>query len=195
MVGRGAASSIRRSATAARRSPDKDRKLLAPQVVVTSYDTLHRFVVVELNFVRAATTILVIDGAPGEELQVDTGWVYWVTLAGQKRRFRAWISRRSARDIGLSIRHWRRRRRGRLKRARRRRGFLGGVFKVVIPDNTRAIIATPDPLTLRVTRTFLDYTQACGFHIDPARVRYPHDKRRVERAVARVRTIVSPARC
>jgi hypothetical protein len=51
----------------------KIRKLLARQGVVITYATLHRFAVVTLNFGRAATTIPVVDGAPGEELQVDHG--------------------------------------------------------------------------------------------------------------------------
>ena len=154
----------------------KIRKLLARQGVVITYATLHRFAVVELNFGRASTTIPVVDGAPGEELQVDTGWVGWLTLAGQKRRFRAWIftavrsryrfvyptfDETTARAIEACAAAW---------------VFFGGVFKVLIPDNTRAIIATPDPLTPRVTPAFLEYAQACGFHIDPARVRRPRDK-------------------
>ena len=165
----------------------KIRKLLARQGVVITYATLHRFAVVELNFGRASTTIPVVDGAPGEELQVDTGWVGWLTLAGQKRRFRAWIftavrsryrfvyptfEETTARAIDACEAAW---------------IFFGGVFKVLIPDNTRALIATPDPLTPRVTPAFLEYAQACGFHIDPARVRRPRDKARVERAVATVR--------
>src|SRR5438874_4213882 len=165
----------------------KIRKLLARQGVVITYATLHRFAVVELNFGRASTTIPVVDGAPGEELQVDTGWVGWLTLTGQKRRFRAGIftavrsryrfvyptfDETTARAIEACEAAW---------------VFFGGVFKVLIPDNTRAIIATPDPLTPRVTPAFLEYAQACGFHIDPARVRHPRDKARVERAVATVR--------
>src|SRR5438093_2181397 len=43
----------------------KIRKLLARQGVTLTYATLHRFAVVELNFGRTATTIPVIDGAPG----------------------------------------------------------------------------------------------------------------------------------
>ena len=165
----------------------KIRKLLARQGVVIAYATLHRFAVVELNFGRAATTIPVVDGAPGEELQVDTGWVGWLTLTGQKRRFRAWIftavrsryrfvyptfEETTTRAIEACQAAW---------------AFFGGVFKVLIPDNTRAIVATADPLTPRITPAFLEYAQACGFHIDPARVRHPRDKGRVERAVATVR--------
>jgi hypothetical protein len=40
---------------------------------------------------KTAATIPVLDGEPGQELQLDTGWVGWLTLPGRKRRFRAWI--------------------------------------------------------------------------------------------------------
>src|SRR5437762_9372732 len=166
----------------------KIRKLLARQDVVIPYPTLHRFAVLELQFGRTASTLPVADGERGQELQVDTGWVGWLTrsLLGRKR-FRAWIftavrsryrfvyptfDETTARAIEACAAAW---------------VFFGGVFKVLIPDNTRAIIATPDPLTPRVTPAFLEYAQACGFHIDPARVRRPRDKARVERAVATVR--------
>src|SRR5712692_3242851 len=72
----------------------KIRKLLARQGVLIAYPTLHRFAVLELQFGRTATTIPVLDGEPGAELQVDTGWGGWLTLAQtprQRRRFRAWI--------------------------------------------------------------------------------------------------------
>jgi hypothetical protein len=65
--------------------------------------------------------------------------------------------------------------------------FFGGVFAVIIPDNTKAIIVGADPLTPRITPAFLEYAQARQFHIDPARVRAPRDKGRVERAVPGVR--------
>ena len=65
--------------------------------------------------------------------------------------------------------------------------FFGGIFKVLIPDNTSAIITHADPLAPRITLAFLEYAQARGFHIDPARVRHPRDKGRVERAVPTVR--------
>ena len=71
----------------------KIRKLLARQGVLIAYPTLYRFAVLELQFGRTATTIPVLDGEPGHELQVDTGWVGWLTLPqmGKRRRFRAWI--------------------------------------------------------------------------------------------------------
>jgi hypothetical protein len=53
----------------------KVRKLLIRKGVDLPYATLHRFAVEELGFGRRATTIPVADGAPGEEVQLDTGWV------------------------------------------------------------------------------------------------------------------------
>ena len=79
-AGRAAVSSVWRSSSWLQQGIrlTKIRKLLARQGVVIPYATLHRFAVVELSFGRAATTIPVVDGAPGEELQVDTGWVGWL---------------------------------------------------------------------------------------------------------------------
>jgi hypothetical protein len=69
----------------------KIRKLLARQGVLIAYPTLHRFAVLELQFGKTAATIPVLDGEPGQELQLDTGWIGWLTLLHGTRRFRAWI--------------------------------------------------------------------------------------------------------
>ena len=57
------------------------------------YATLHRFAVAELGFGRAAPTVPVADCAPGEEVQLDTGWMGTLEpdANGRRRRFRAWI--------------------------------------------------------------------------------------------------------
>src|SRR5947207_11856095 len=168
----------------------KIRKLMARQDVVIPYPTLHRFAVLELQFGRTASTIPVLDGEPGQELQVDTGWVGWLTLSQiprQRRRFRAWIftavrsrhrfvyptfEETTARAIEACEATWE---------------FFGGVSTVLIPDNTKPIITHADPLAPRIARGFLEYAQARHFHIDAARVRHARDKGRVERAVPGVR--------
>ncbi len=168
----------------------KIRKLLVRQGVSIGYSTLYRFAVDQLQFGRTAATIPVLDGEPGQELQVDTGWVGWLTrpLSPEKRRhFRAWIftavfsryrfvyptfEETTARAIEACEAAWE---------------FFGGIFRVLIPDNTKAIIVQPDPLTPHVTLAFLEYAEARNFHVDPARVRHPRDKARVERAVPGVR--------
>ena len=131
----------------------------------------------------------IADCAPGEELQVDTGWMGQLQpdVFGKRRRFRAWIftavfsrhrfvypcfEETTASAIEACEHAW---------------PFFGGVFRVLLPDNTKAIVAHPDALDARINDTFLEYAQARGFVIDPARVRAPRDKGRVERAVPGVR--------
>jgi hypothetical protein len=65
--------------------------------------------------------------------------------------------------------------------------FFGGVFKVVIPDNMAAVVDRAHPTEPRINQAFAEYAQARGFLIDPARVRRPTDKPRVERMVPFVR--------
>lgn len=167
----------------------KVQRLLGRNGIEIPYPTLHRFAVAELGFGRRATTIAVLDGEPGDELQLDVGWVGWLAadLLGRRRRFRAWIftavrsrhrfvypclGETTASAIEACEAAW---------------AFFGGVFRTLLPDNTKAIIRTADPLKSHLVETFLEYAQARGFQVDPARVRHPKDKGRVERAVAHVR--------
>jgi len=122
----------------------KIRKLLVRQGVEIAYPTLHRFAVLELQFGKTATTIPVLDGEPGQELQLDTGWVGRLTLPERKwRRFRAWIltavrsrhrfvypafEETTARAIEACEAAWE---------------LFGGIFTVLIPDNTKAILCGP----------------------------------------------------
>jgi transposase len=71
----------------------KIRKLLRRRGVHIPYATLHRYAVAELGFGRRAPTLPVADCGPGEEVQLDTGWVGLLEpdLFGKRRRFRAWI--------------------------------------------------------------------------------------------------------
>jgi transposase len=54
--------------------------------------------------------------------------------------------------------------------------FFGGVFKVVIPDNMSTAVTKADRIDPRLNQAFVEYAQARGFVIDPARVRAPTDK-------------------
>jgi hypothetical protein len=166
----------------------KVRRLLKRRGIDVPYATLHRYAVEHLQFGRTAPTVLLADGAPGQEVQLDTGWVGWLTApTGQKRRFKAWIftavlsrhrfvhpiaQETTVEAIAACEAAW---------------AFFGGIFRVLIPDNTKAIVQTADPLAPRIVDAFLEYAQARGFHLDPTRVRHPKDKGRVERAVQPVR--------
>lgn len=61
--------------------------------------------------------------------------------------------------------------------------FFDGIPHRLILDNFPAAIAGPDALHPKPTRAFLEYSQARGFLLDPARVRHPKDKPHVERGV------------
>jgi transposase len=163
----------------------KVHDLLERRGVVVPYRTLHRFAAEELGYRRQAPTVRVADGEPGEELQVDFGrmGMLFDPEAGRRRTvhgliFTAHVSRHTF--VWLSYRQTLEDVIGGFEAAW---GFFGGVFKVVIPDNLKAIVDQADLTSPRINPTFLEYAQARGFVIDPARVRRPQDKPRVERAV------------
>lgn len=156
--------------------------------VVVPYRTLHRYAVRELGFGGRRVTVRVAEGKPGEELQVDFGAVGWIREDDRRRRVWAlvltavvsrhqfvWLSyRQTVADVVSGCEAaW---------------AFFGGVFRVLVPDNTKAIVTTADRDAPRLNPAFLEYAQARGFVVDPARVRHPQDKGRVERAVQYVQT-------
>lgn len=167
----------------------KVQELLHRQAgVVVPYRTLHRYAVRELGFGGRRVTVRVAEGKPGEELQVDFGAVGWLREDGRRLRVWAlvltaivsrhqfvWLTyRQSVADVVAGCEAaW---------------AFFGGVFRVLIPDNLKAIVTTADRDAPRLNPAFLEYAQARGFVIDPARVRHPQDKGRVERAVQYVQT-------
>jgi transposase len=154
------------------------RKLLKRKGVEIPYATLHRFAVSELGYGRSAATIPVADCEPGAEVQLDTGWVGSLEpdLFGIRRRFRAWIF------TAVLSRHrfvwpvFRETTETAIEACEEAWDFFGGIFHVLIPDNTAAIVDDADPLGARIQHTFLEYTQARGFHVDPTRRKSPKDK-------------------
>jgi hypothetical protein len=167
----------------------KARKLLLRQGIDVSYPTLHRFAISELGFGKRRLTIPVADCGPGEELQIDTGRMGLLEPGedGKRRRFKAFIftavlsrhrfvypvfTEQTADSIEACEVAWE---------------YFGGIFRVVIPDNTKAIVNIADPLDPVINITFQEYAQHRGFFLDPARVRAPQDKGRVERAVQSTR--------
>jgi len=164
-------------------------RLLKRQGVEVPYATLHRFAVKELGFGNQAPTIPVSDCEPGAEVQLDTGWMTLLEpdLFGKRRRFRAWIF------TSVYSRHrfvypcFEETTKTAIEACEAAWAFFGGVFAVVIPDNTKVIVNKPDPLQPLLNETFLEYSQKRGFTVDPARSGSPKDKARVERSVPTVR--------
>lgn len=167
----------------------KVRKLLRRRGVLVSYASLWRYAANELGFGRQGGTVPVADCGPGDEVQLDTGWVGWIEpdLLGRRRRFKAWIFTsvrtryRFVYPVPSETTH------SAIEACEAAWAFFGGIFKAVVVDNTTAIVKTADPLHPRLIDGFVEYSQARGFVIDTARVRHPKDKARVERAVQTVR--------
>ena len=167
----------------------KIRRLLLRQGVTIPGATLYRFATAVLGVGRRAATVPVADGAPGEEIALDTGWMTLLApdARGRRRRFRAWIFTPSVSRYRFVYPCFGETTASAIEACEAAWAFYGGVFRVVIPDNTKAIITTADPLQPRLVPAFLEYAQARGFVVDPARVRRPQDKARVERTVPFVR--------
>ena len=164
-------------------------KLLRRRGVEISYDTLRRYAMDQLGFGSGRTTVPVADGEPGQEVQLDTGWMTLLEpdLFGKRRRFKAWIF------TAVLSRHrfvhpiFHETTESAIEACELAWEYLGGIFHVIIPDNTKAIVAEADPVAPRITDAFREYAQARGFLIDTTRVRHPKDKARVERTVPTVR--------
>jgi len=167
----------------------KIAELLARQGCVVPYRTLHRFAVERCGFRVKTTTMRINDGEPGAECQIDFAQMGFILdpVTGKKRRvhaliFTAVVSRHMfvwltysqtlvAMIAGCEA-AW---------------GFFGGCFKVLIPDNLKAVVTKAEAIHPQLSVGWLDYAQHVGFATDPARVRTPQDKPRVERAVQYVR--------
>jgi transposase len=164
-------------------------KLLRRRGVDIGYDTLRRFALEQLGFGSAARTVPVADCEPGQEVQLDTGWMTLLEpdLFGKRHRFKAWIftAVRSRHRFVYPV--FRETTETAIEACEAAWEYFGGIFHVLIPDNTKAIVAEADPISPRITDAFREYAQARGFAIDTARVRHPKDKARVERTVPTVR--------
>lgn len=160
-------------------------ELLARQGVVVPERTLNRYIAAKFPK-PVRSTVRVLDGEPGGELQVDFGDLglmldeesgrrrkvcALVFTAAYSRHTFVWLSFRQDLDTVIAgfEEAW---------------TFFGGVFKVVIPDNMKTVVIAADNCDPGFNEAFVEYAQSRGFVIDPARVRSPQDKPRVERTVA-----------
>lgn len=165
------------------------QELLDQRGLVVPYTTLRRFVRQAGLAQAPRTTVRMADTAPGEVAEFDFGrlgplldpatdrrqivWALVVVLAASRHCFVWPLVQQTVEAVieGLEA-TW---------------GFFGGVPQRLVLENFPAAVAGTDPLAPRPTWVFLEYRQARGFLVDPARVRHPQDKPRVERGIAYVR--------
>jgi transposase len=169
----------------------KIHELLERRGVAVPLRTVQRYVLQECGRSRGrGPTVRIADGEPGDELQVDFGRMGFIVDAetGRRRVVQAliftacysrhcfvWLTyRQTTQDV--------------IDGCESAWAFFGGIFATMIPDNLSAVVDDADPLQPRLNQAFVEYAQARGFRIDPARVRRPQDKPRVERTVPFVRS-------
>ena len=175
--------------TADRLQVTRIHELLAGRGCRVSYTSLRRFIQRRGWQRRSPATVRMGESAPGEVAEMDFGrlgliedpetgrrrvvWALIIVLTYSRHSF-VWptFSQKLVDVIEGLEAAW---------------AFFEGVPKYLVIDNFPAAVAGVDPLHPRLTRGFLEYSQHRGFIADPARVRHPRDKPRVERGVPYVR--------
>jgi transposase len=163
--------------------------LLVRDGIDVTYATLRRYAMRELGWNKPRTTVRLADPPAGQEAQIDfaemgrvvdaeTGrarrlWVLIVTLAMSRYSF-VWptFSQTTLAVIEGLEAAWR---------------FFDGMARTLVPDNASSMVVGVDPTSPKLNEAFAEYTQARGIFVDPARVRSPRDKAKVERNVTYVR--------
>lgn len=138
---------------------------------------------------RSQLTVLRDDPPPGEEAQVDFGYLgTWVNpTSGKRQRLWAFVMVLSfSRHMFVYVvtkmdqRAW-------IDAHVAAFTFFGGVPHMLIPDNLKAGVIKPDLYDPKLNRAYEEMATYYGTLIDPARSSHPKDKPRVERMVPYVR--------
>jgi hypothetical protein len=153
--------------------------LLARHGVIVPQRTLHRYCAARTSYQgRQGGTVPVADGEPGVECQIDFArmGMLFDSVTGRRRVVHAliftavysrhmfvWLTFSQTLEAVIDgcEAAWR---------------FFDGVFKVLIPDNMKVIVAKADSVNPQFTVGWLEYAQARGFLTDAARVAHPQDK-------------------
>ncbi len=162
-------------------------ELLERSGTAVPYRTLARFAAEEGGYsscsARRKVTVPVADGKPGEEVQVDFGYLGMISDGGRRRKLHALVftavfsrycfvyltfCQTTAAVIAGCEAAW---------------SFFGGMYKILIPDNLSPVVSKADRIEPVFNREWLEYMQARGLVCDPARVGAPQDKGRVESGV------------
>jgi len=159
--------------------------------LVASVASLKRYVAANLpeHGLRARVTVLRDDPPPGEEAQIDYGYLgSWTDPAGGRRR-RVWafvmvlaMSRLMFVRPVLTMdqRAW-------TECHVEAFAFFGGVPRRLVPDNLRTGVDRPDLYDPKINRSYAELAGHYGTLVDPARRGKPKDKPRVERPMPYVR--------
>jgi transposase len=134
-----------------------------------------------------------IETPAGEQAQVDFGqvtltfgevrkrlWAFIMTLAFSRHRFVRFVERQdTATWLDCHIRAFE---------------FFGGVPRTVLLDNLKAGVVKPDLYDPTINRAYGELERHYGFVADPAKIRTPEHKGKVERSVPIVRQQLAAGR-
>jgi len=160
------------------------------------YSSVKRYLKREFNF-RAPKVTVRIETPPGQEAQVDFGyaglmfdpvmeknrktWAFIMTLSYSRHRFVRFVFRMDSPTwIDCHIRALQ---------------FFEGVPATVILDNLKPGVLKPDIYDPTLNFAYADLERHYGFVADPAKVRSPKLKGKVERVVPVVRQHLLAGRC
>ena len=163
--------------------------------VTIGINSLHRFISRHIEMKKLSVT-MVLHTAPGKQAQVDFAYVgkmravngekprktyaFIMTLSYSRYRFVCFVFRQ---DVATWIDCH--------ERAFR---FFGGVTETVLLDNLKSGVLLPDLYDPTVNRNYAALEQHYGFVVDPAIVRTPEHKGKVERSVTIVKQQVIAGR-
>ncbi len=156
--------------------------------ITVGYTTIKRYLRKEFSFGRPKVTVR-METSPGEEAQVDFGyvgfmydpdtqkkrktWAFIMTLSYSRHKYVRFVFRQ---DVAI----W-------LDCHERAFAFFRGVPKRIILDNLKSGVIKPDIYDPAINRAYADMERHYRFIADPARVKKPEHKGKVERAVPIVR--------
>lgn len=156
---------------------------------VASYSSFKRFIqtLPELN--TQEKTTCAFETNPGEEIQIDYGKMGRLvdTTTGKNRDIYAFIAIASHSRFKYVHCVYKQDQRSFVASNIRMFEFYDGVPQRLVIDNLKAGVIKPDLYEPKLNRTFGEMAEHYGVFIDPARVRRPKDKAKVERAVPIVR--------
>ncbi len=169
-------------------------RLFAEQNVVFKETSLRDYI--KRNFEKKRESTVHLEVAPGQQAQVDFGYAglqrdpttgkqrrayaFIMTLSYSRYRFVYFVFNQNTKTwIDCHIRAFR---------------FFNGVPKTIILDNLKAGVLKSDIYDPRINRAYGELERFYQFIVDPAKVRVPRHKGRVERSVTIVRQQVLAGR-
>ena len=154
-----------------------------------SYGTFKRFIRAHAGSLAQLNSTCRFETEPGDEVQIDycklgllhdpcrqkrrTVYAFIATLSHSRLKFVDIVYRQDQRSfVGSHLRMF---------------DFFGGVPKRLVIDNLKSGVITPNLYDPKLNLAYQEMAEHYGCFIDPARVRKPKDKGKVERTVPLVR--------